>query len=87
MTDKLDWFNGYYIRQKSDEELLGLLKPFVPKGAGEEKLKKVIPLIKDRIKKLSDFDSFAGFFFEEKSVDENLFGKDCKEHLEKAAQI
>jgi glutamyl-tRNA synthetase len=61
--DKLDWFNGYYIRQKSDEELLNLLEPFIPKGADPETVKKVVPLIKDRIKKLSDFDSFAGFFF------------------------
>ena len=84
--DKLDWFNGHYIRQKSDEELLELFKPFVPKDASEEKLKKVIPLIKDRIKKLSDFESFAGFFFEEKLVDKKLFGKDYKKHLEKALE-
>ncbi|KKT55079.1 MAG: Glutamate-tRNA ligase [Candidatus Woesebacteria bacterium GW2011_GWA1_44_23] len=86
LIDKLDWFNGYYIRQKTDEELLKLLGPFVPKDASEEKLKKVIPLIKDRIKKLSDFESFAGFFFEERSADKKLFGKDYKKHLEKALE-
>jgi glutamyl-tRNA synthetase len=84
--DKLDWFNGNYIRQKSDEELLSLLKSFMPEGSDGEKLKKVIPLIKDRIKKLSDFDSFAGFFFEEKTVDAKLFGKNYKEHLKKALE-
>ena len=61
--DKLDWFNGQYIRQKSDRELLKLLKPFAPKGADEKKLKEVIPLIKDRIKKLSDFNELAGYVF------------------------
>ena len=61
--DKLDWFNGQYIRQKSDGELLKLLKPFAPKGADEKKLKEVIPLIKDRIKKLSDFNELAGYVF------------------------
>ncbi len=84
--DKLDWFNGYYIRQKSNEELLTLLRPFVPEGSDGEKLVKIIPLIKDRIKKLSDFESFAGFFFKEKEVDKNLFGKNYKEHLEKAIE-
>jgi glutamyl-tRNA synthetase len=84
LTDKLDWFNGHYIRQKSDEELLDLLKSFIPENADEEKLKRVIPLIKDRIKKLSDFESFAGFFFEKETVDLKLFGKNYKKHLEKA---
>ncbi len=68
LQDKLDWFNGHYIREMSDKELLKLLKPFVPKNAGEEKLKEVVPLIKDRIKKLSDFDSLAGYIF--KKTDE-----------------
>lgn len=86
LVDKLDWFNGYYIRQKPDEELLNLLGPFIPKGADPETVKKVVPLIKDRIKKLSDFDSFAGFFFERKPVDRKLFGKNYKEHLEKALE-
>jgi glutamyl-tRNA synthetase len=85
LNDKLDWFNGHYIREKSDEELLKLIKPFVPEGA-EEELGKVIPLIKDRIKKLSDFESFAGFFFEEKEVDKKLFGKNYLAHLEKAIE-
>jgi len=84
--DKLDWFNGHYIRQKSDEELLTLLRPFIPENADEAKLNKVIPLIKDRIKKLSDFENFAGFFFKEKEVDKNLFGEGYKEHLKKAIE-
>ena len=61
--DKLDWFNGYYIRQKSEAELNELLKPFLPNKVDEKVLQQVIPLIKERIKKLSEFESFAGFFF------------------------
>lgn len=85
--EKLDWFNGYYIRQKNDDELLELLKPFVPENADEKKLMQIIPLIKDRIVKLSDFDSFAGFFFNKKEVDTNLFGADYKKHLSDAVSI
>jgi glutamyl-tRNA synthetase len=84
--EKLDWFNGYYIRGKSDGEILKLMTPFTPKGLDEEKLKDIIRLIKDRIKKLSDFESFAGFFFEEKPVDTSLLGKNYKEHLVKAVE-
>ena len=55
---KLDWFNGHYIRQKSDEELLHLIKPHLPEITAE-----IIPLIKDRLTTLSDAKSLAGFFF------------------------
>jgi len=61
--EKLDWFNGYYIRQKNDEELLELLKPFIPKGANIDKVKAIIPYTKDRIKKLTEFPTLAGFVF------------------------
>jgi glutamyl-tRNA synthetase len=63
LQDKLDWFNGYYIRQKSDEELWEIFKPFIPKNADKKIVMKIIPLIKDRVKKLSDFDNLAGYIF------------------------
>lgn len=84
---KLDWFNGYYIRQKTDKELIELLKNgFLPKNTNMELLVKIIPLIKERIAKLTDFSSFAEFFFERKDVDKKLFGKNYKEHLLKAVE-
>ena len=55
---KLDWFNGHYIRQKSDTELLQLIKPYLP-----EVTLPIIPLIKDRITTLADATSLASFFF------------------------
>jgi len=55
---KLDWFNGHYIRQKSDVDLLQLIKPYLPEITLE-----IIPLIKDRITTLADAKSLAGFFF------------------------
>ena len=85
--DKLDWFNGYYIRQKSDEELLHLLKPFFPDGADEEGVKKIIPLIKERIKTLSEFKSLASFFFKRPRMDKKLFGDKYKDHLILAYEV
>lgn len=85
---KLDWFNGYYIRQKSDEELLALLKPFLPKGVDEETLKKVIPLVKERIGKLSEANILASFFFVKPTISRELFGNlPYKEHLAKAVAV
>ena len=82
LREKLDWFNGYYIRQKSDKELAELLEPFAK--AEMSKILKIVPLIKDRIKKLSEFEIFAGFFFKSPEVATNLFGKDYKKHLSAA---
>ena len=86
LEDKLNWFNGHYIRQKSDGEIAKLIVPFAPKNADEKKIREIIPLVKDRIKKLSDFGGFAGFFFEEPKIDRKLLGKNHKEHLEKAIE-
>ncbi len=81
---KLDWFNGEYIRKLSDEELVKKISKFYKNKYDIKLLGKIIPLIKDRIKKLSDFESFAGFFFEKPKVDVKLFGKNYKEHLKAA---
>ncbi|MCX6706338.1 MAG: glutamate--tRNA ligase [Candidatus Woesebacteria bacterium] len=85
--NKLNWFNGHYIRQKTDKELIELLKNgFLPENTDMELLSKIVPLVKERIAKLSDFSSFAGFFFEKKEVDKTLLGKNYKEHLSKAVE-
>ncbi len=55
---KLKWFNGFYIRQKSDEELLSLIKPSVPEMTLE-----IIPLIKERINNLNEVKGLTNFFF------------------------
>ena len=69
---KLDWFNGQYIRKKSDAELTELLMPYLEKAGivhtpmtPEEAdiLKKAIPLAKERLKYLSDIPEVIGFLF------------------------
>lgn len=81
---KLDWFNGYYIRQLKVGELNSKFKTLNPKfkELGPEKQIKITKLIQDRIVNLSDLDSLAGFFFEKPKVDACLF-KDLpyNEHL------
>ena len=83
--EKLDWFNGEYIRQKSDPELTELFLPFAP-DENKELIAKITPLVKNRIAKLSDFRSLAGFFFEAKEADKSLLGKNSKDHIEKAIE-
>lgn len=64
---KLDWMNGEYIRQ-SDPKQLGrrlerYLKEYRGLGIDRVLLEKVVPLVRERIKKLSEFEDLAGFFF------------------------
>ena len=70
--DKLDYFNGYYIRQKSVEALTKLCLPFMgenlkltkdAKKQSEEFIKKAVGLEQERLKKLSEITELTEFFF------------------------
>jgi glutamyl-tRNA synthetase len=89
LEDKLNWFNGEYIRKLSDESLNLLFKSQNPKFAdlSKEKQTAITKIVKDRIKKISDFDNLAGFFLEKPKIDIKLFGSDSKEHLSDAILI
>lgn len=86
LQDKLNWFNGEYIRKLSDEILNSKFKDQNTKFSelSEEKQLAITRLIKDRVKKISDVSELARFFWEEPEVDKKVFGKNYKEHLEKA---
>ena len=83
--EKLNWFNGYYIRQKSDQELAELLMPF-SSNKDQNLIAKIVTVVKDRLVKLGDFNNFAGFFFTEPEVNKNLLGENYTEHLTKAME-
>lgn len=72
---KLDWINGEYIRKLSDEGLFISLDEFLPKDLDREKIKQLTPLIKERIKKLSEFISLTGFIFKEPDYNKDVFEK------------
>jgi glutamyl-tRNA synthetase len=80
---KLDWFNGQYIRRKSDEELAALLTPYlveaglitVPLDEGEEQQVLLLTAAaKERLKTLSDIVAMSRFLYEEPTwEDPSLF--------------
>jgi glutamyl-tRNA synthetase len=84
--EKLDWFNGEYIRQLTVEALNDKLKKQNKKFAelSKDKQIEITKLIQDRIKTLKEFDEFAKFFWEKPKVDNQLFGDSYKEHLKAA---
>lgn len=62
---KLDWLNSQYIKKLGNAELFNELKKFGPsKGElSDEQMLKIIGLTKERMKRLSDFNDLADFFF------------------------
>lgn len=85
---KLDWFNGQYIRKLSDENLCEKFSTFSLQFSklNTDKQLAITRLIKDRIKKLIDINTFANFFWEEPKVSKELFGENHKDHLEAAVE-
>lgn len=65
--EKLDWMNGEYIRKLKIGDLKLRIGEYLETCRGlrvdDEVLGKIIPLVRERIKKLSEFEDLAGFFF------------------------
>jgi glutamyl-tRNA synthetase len=61
---KLDWLNGYYLRALSDDEFAARTAPFLP-AADETTRRLLAPLVKERIKKLSEIPALVDFLFVE----------------------
>lgn len=72
---KLEWINGIYIRNLPMNELKKRLSPFIPADFPAEKLDVILPLIFERLVKLSDFDSLSNFFYKEIQLESELLLK------------
>ena len=74
---KLDWFNGQYIRKKSDDEIVSLITPYLQQAGfissevsadEKEKLYKLAPPLRERMKVLSDIVELSKFLFKDEPV-------------------
>lgn len=72
---KLEWMNGEYIRKTQDSKLKTQIYNFFDKKYPEDLIGKIVPLVKTRIKTLSEFERMAGFFFKSPKVDVRLLFK------------
>lgn len=62
---RLDFLNGFYIRQKSIEKLTEACLPYL-KEAPFETLTKIVSIYQERLKKLSEITELTDFFFKDK---------------------
>ncbi len=69
-TEKLDYLNGYYIRQLKINQLVELCKPYLEKyterGYKTGFIKKIVGLEQERLKKISEIGELTEFFFTDK---------------------
>ena len=66
--EKLEWMNGFYIRRLSDDELARRVQPFLKEAgldADLSTLRRIAPLIQERLKTLKDAVDWVDFFFQE----------------------
>jgi glutamyl-tRNA synthetase len=75
-TDKLDYFNSLYLRQKPLPELAALCSPYLEAAgksvADKGKLEKIVALAQDRLKKISDIADLTDFIFSLPDYEESL---------------
>ena len=94
--EKLNWLNGMYIRQLSDEVLANRLAPneangevgFIPNDCPKDLVLQILPLIKERLVTLKDFEELTTFFYRDITVDQSMLTKkssseEVKAQLEK----
>lgn len=88
--DKLDWLNGVHIRRLPPDELARRLQPFLERDGiildtpeKQDKFRRAIPLIQERIKNLTDATPLIDFLFQDISVPSKdaLIGPKMEQHL------
>jgi len=93
---KLNWFNQYYIKQLTDEELLEKCRQYFPenvKDFSEQQMIKMLNLEKERAKNLSEIGEGIKFFFQLPEYDKELLiwkktpKKETKNALQKLLEI
>ncbi len=67
--DKLDWMNGVYIRSLEVDDLAGRLLPFLSRvspAVDVETVRRITPLVQERLTALADVVAWTDFFFTDK---------------------
>jgi len=87
---KLDWLNGVYLRALPPEEYADRLTSYLREQGYEwddELVRKVAPLVQDKIATLGEFPAFAGFFFARVEPDAEIDGQVLPAAAETLAQV
>jgi glutamyl/glutaminyl-tRNA synthetase len=80
---KLSWFNGIYIRNISLEDLWGRIEDWHKKYSKELNLKgfnqeynlKILEMVRDRMKTLSEFNDLSSYFYQKPKIEKGIVEK------------
>lgn len=61
--DRLDWFNGLWIRKLSDVDLIGRLDPFLPAEWDRKVVRGALPIMRERMRTLVEGRELLRFLF------------------------
>jgi len=64
--EKLQWFNGQWIKRLSGRDLRQRLESFIPEDWDGKTVEKLLPLAKERMKTLKDFSRLSDYIFAKK---------------------
>ncbi len=73
--EKLDWMNGVYLRALEPHAYADALTTFLREqelGWDEELARRTVPIVHEKIEKLSQYLEYAGFFFQDVEPDPKL---------------
>jgi len=87
---KLDWMNGVYLRALDPETYADVLLAYLREQGyewDEALVRRVAPLVQDKIAKLDEFPAFAGFFFARVEPEEAVDGEVLPAAAEALAQV
>lgn len=88
--DKLEWFNGEYIKAMTVEQFAQAADPYFSKALGDKNLDrmKLASILQQRTTKLTDIPEKIAFFAQQPDYDKELFvNKKSKTNLENAPSL
>jgi glutamyl-tRNA synthetase len=87
--DKLDWLNGHYVRELTDEEFLERAQPYLPgEGRADDGLRLVLGAVKERTKRLCEVTEQVDWLYAgELDVPADLLAKQGLPPVEGAAAL
>ena len=91
---KLDYFNAKFIRQLPIDKLIQLIKPFLKIKISNTLINQILPLIQERLVKLSEVNELMEYFVVQPKInlvpllkESGLSAKDTNEYLGKVAEV
>jgi glutamyl-tRNA synthetase len=87
---KLDWMNGVYLRALPPDEYSDVLIAYLREQGyewDEELVRRVAPLVQEKIARLGEFPAFAGFFFARVEPEGDLDGEVLPAAVERLSSV